>query len=159
MVLAEKKRYSVQPPRQPRKRKTARRAKQRKKMLLYFQVIVVILSCFGCGLFYIYKNNQVTELGYRVEENRQRVAVLQRDFKQLELKAAELQGPDRVEEVATKKLGMDKPDNILLAALPPQDDNTADQKQDTTSDQAKEKKKNWSVALRQLIGRAEASPH
>jgi len=160
LVLAEEKRYTQQPrrPRQPRKRKVVRRAQQRKKILSCVQVTVIIFSCFACGLFYIHKNNQVTALGYRVEENRQKVAVLQRDYKQLELEAAELQCPDRVEEVAIKKLGMDKPEQILLAALP-EEDKITDQKQDKASKQHKEKKKSWSVALRQFIGRAEASPH
>jgi uncharacterized membrane protein len=60
--------------------------------------------------------------------------------------------------VAIKKLGMDKPEQILLAALP-EEDKITDQKQDKASKQHKEKKKSWSVALRQFIGRAEASPH
>ena len=158
MVLAEKKRYAKQPTGRPRKRKTTRRVQQRRKILTYLQVTAIILSCFGFGLFYIYKNNQITALGYRVEDNRQKVAVLQRDFKQLELEAAELQCPDRVEEVATKKLGMDKPDSILLATLP-LEDKVSDQKENASKNQDKKEKKSWSVALKRFIGRAEASPH
>lgn len=159
MVLAEEKRYIQQPSRPPRKRKTARRVKQRNKILACLQITAIVLSCFGFGLFYIYKTNQVTALGYRVEENKQKVATLQRDYKQLELEAAELQCPDRVEEVAIQKLGMDKPDDILLATLPSSENNHQQQKQNASMDQDKENKKSWSVALKQLIGRAEASPH
>ena len=157
MVLAEEKSYARQPSRRSKKRKIAGR-QQRKKLVVYLQLIAIILSCFGIGLFYIYKHHQVTALGYRVEENRQRVAVLQRDFKQLELEAAELQCPERVEEVAINKLGMSKPENVLLAALPSSKDNAAEQKQNALQGQEKEKETGFLIALKQFMGRAEASP-
>ena len=155
-MLAEEKRYAKQPSRPLRKRQTARRVQRSGKVLICLQITAVILSCFGFGLFYIYKNNHITALGYSVEENKQRVDALQRDCKQLELEAAELQSPERVEEAAVNKLGMDKPDGVLLAALPAEEDNDQD-KQNASGDESKEKKKSWSMALKQLIGRAEAS--
>ncbi|MGI6406763.1 MAG: hypothetical protein ACOX2E_09995 [Syntrophaceticus sp.] len=157
MVLAEEKSYARQPSRRPKKRKIAKR-QQRQKLVVYLQLTAIILSCFGIGIFYIYKHHQVTALGYRVEENRQRVAVLQRDIKQLELEAAELQCPERVEEIAINKIGMDKPENVLLAALPFAKDNTVEQKQNALLGQEKEKGSGFLVALKQFMGRAEASP-
>lgn len=156
MVLAEK-RYSSQPSGSyHQKRRPVRRAKPRKKFFICLQVTVMILSCFGFGLFYIYKSNQAIALGYKIDSKKQSVAVLQRENKKLELEAAELQGPDRVEEVATKKLGMKKPDDILLAALPAESDTISDQNRETPRGQGKQKNI-WSLSVKKLIGRAEAS--
>lgn len=165
MVLAEEKSYARQPSRQPskrpsrasKKRKIAGR-QQRKKLVVYLQLTAIILGCFGIGLIYIQKHHQVTALGYIVEEERQSVAVLQRDIKQLELEAAELQCPERVEEVAINKIGMNKPENVLLAALPAAEDNTAEQRQNALQDQDNEQEKGLLMALKQFMGRAEASP-
>ncbi|HHY40237.1 MAG TPA: hypothetical protein GX502_03215 [Syntrophaceticus sp.] len=130
--------------------------KPHKKTLIYFQVIALILCGFGLGLYYINMNHQVTALSYRLEAQKEKVAMLQRDYKQLELKAAELQCPDRVEEVAVNKLGMHKPDSILFAALPPEDE-TATAQEQKKEDQGKDSN-SWSMAFLKWINRAEASP-
>ena len=132
------------------------RNKPHKKNLLYFQVIALILCAFGLGLYYINMNHQVTALGYQVEAQKEKVAMLQRDYKQLELKAAELQCPDRVEEVAVNKLGMHKPDSILFAALPAEDETGGAQEQ-KKGDQG-EDSNSWTLAFLKWINRAEASP-
>jgi len=100
-------------------------------------------------------NHQVTVLGYQVEAQKEKVAELQRDYKQLELKAAELQSPDRVEEVAVNKLGMQKPDSVLFAALPTENETA------TAQEQKKEEQShssNWTMAFQKWVHRAEASP-
>jgi len=131
------------------------RNKPHKKILVYFRVIALILCGFGLGLYYISMNHQVTVLGYQVEAQKEKVAELQRDYKQLELKAAELQSPDRVEEVAVNKLGMQKPDSVLFAALPTENETA------TAQEQKKEEQShssNWTMAFQKWVHRAEASP-
>ncbi|MFW0967107.1 MAG: septum formation initiator family protein [Thermacetogeniaceae bacterium] len=163
MVLAENSyspgtaRARVRNKNQPRKRPRNRpRNKAHKKTLIYFRVIVLILCGFGLGLYYINMNHQVTALGYQLEAQKEKVAMLQRDYKQLELKAAELQCPDRVEEVAVSKLGMHKPDSILLAALPAEDQ-TATAQEQNKGEQGQDSN-SWSLAFLKWINRAEASP-
>jgi hypothetical protein len=63
-----------------------------------------------------------------------------------------------VEEVAINKIGMNKPENVLLAALPAAEDDTAEQKQNALQDQDNEQEKGLLMALKQFMGRAEASP-
>jgi len=132
------------------------RNKPHKKNLLYFQVIALILCASGLGLYYINMNHQVTALSYRLEAQKEKVAMLQRDYKQLELKAAELQCPDRVEEVAVNKLGMQKPDSVLFAALPTEEKTTTTQEQ-KKGDQGQDNN-SWSLAFQKWVNRAEASP-
>lgn len=163
MVLAENS-YSPSPVRVPVRNKNKLRNRPRNKprnkthhkTLVYFRVIVLILCGFGLGLYYINMNHQVTTLGYQVETQKEKVAELQRDYKQLELKAAELQSPDRVEEVAINKLGMQKPDGVLYAALPNEDktDTAQEQKQEYQSKDSK----SWTMAFQKWVHRAEASP-
>ena len=74
---------------QEKDREIDQEIKRIKKTLIYFRVIVLILCGFGLGLYYINMNHQVTALGYQLEAQKEKVAMLQRDYKQLELKAAE----------------------------------------------------------------------
>lgn len=159
MVLAENS-YSPGPTKGRVRNKPVRRSKPRnkprKKGLIYIKVVALILCCFGFGIYYTHMNHQLTALGYRVEEQKDKVAMLQRDYKQLELEAAELQCPDRVEDVAVNKLGMNKPDSVLYAALPNEDKTDSNQKQVT--DNQGQDENSWSLAIQSLINRAEASP-
>ncbi len=156
MVLAEKKEYSSQQPKKPRKRIATRRVLQRNRFLSSIQITVLILGIFACGLFYIHQNNQLIAMGYKVEENKQKVAVLEKETKQLELEAAELQCPDRVAETAIGKLGMNKPDQYLLAVLPEAIETT--EQQIVNDEQINDGEKGLAVALKKFIRRAEASP-
>lgn len=154
MLLAEKKNYSIcSEVRLEKKIKV----KIKQDLLKYSQVIIVVLICFSFGLFYTYKHIQVINLGYKIDELKQNIAIIQRDNKRLELKIAELQAPDRIETIAKNKLGMRNPDKLLLAALP--QDASSSRKIDKSIER---KNYNWKkymfLASKKLINRAEASP-
>lgn len=157
MILAERKHSSPRRPRLKAKVSPVLKAKRRRKIIACFQVVGFILFCFGFGLFYIYKHSQVAAIGYEIESTKHNIAVLQRENKRLELQVAELQGLDRVEEVARVKLGMVKPENVMLAALPAEADKVSG-KQVAASKKSKTDPDAWSLVAKRLIGRAEASP-
>lgn len=157
MILADRKYSSPRRPHLKAKVSPVLRAKRRRKIVACFQIVGLIMFCFGFGLFYIYKHSQVAALGYKIESTKDNIAVLQRENKRLELQVAELQGLDRVEEVARNKLGMEKPENTLLAALPAEVSDL-NEKQTVTTEKNKANPAAWSLVAKYLMGRAEASP-
>ncbi len=152
MVLAEKRSLAYSPGPEPEIRP------QRKPFLKYVQVAGLILSLFGFGLFYTYKHTRVIALGYEIEKARQNIAALQRENERLELEIAKLQRPERIEEIARTKLGMEEPEKVLLASLPPEPERTEGALQATAQNREKGWKRIILLVAYQFTGRAEASP-
>lgn len=95
-------------------------AKQEKPVPKVMLVLMVLLA-FVLGLFMTAKHAQLSMLGNEVNQLQKEIHSLKRENERLQLKIAQLSSPERVEIIATTKLGMQKP-NLqqfeLVAPLP-----------------------------------------
>lgn len=99
------------------KRQLSRRAVRRGKIML----IGCIFSMFVMGLTVAYYYAQVAAVGYQISQLQNELAILQTEQEYLESQANQLLSLQRVEAIATTKLGMVKPNPnevVLVAALP-----------------------------------------
>ncbi len=96
-------------------------------------------------------------LGYQIETMQNSISELQTENNQLELKAAELQTPERIAQIATTKLGMQEPQDIMVASFTPVQ--VSDQEPQAKSPPPAN---SWGTrllaAIPRFVGRAEASP-
>lgn len=152
MILAEKKYSPYKFQEKPESRHWAGTGLKK-----HIQVVGLILSFFTFGLFYTFKHTQVVNLGYQIDEIKQEIAALQRENKRLELEIARLQAPERIERIATTKLGMKEPREFLLAKLPSEQAPKGSD-QVLTQHQEKTRKNPLLIAAHQFVRRAEASP-
>ena len=117
--------------------------------------LVTIAGLAFCML-YTCQVARVVLLGYQAETMQNSIAELQTENSQLELQAAELQTPERIAQIATTKLGMQEPQDIMVASFSPVQG----------SDQSPQAKaptpaSSWGTrllaAIPKFVGRAEAS--
>lgn len=124
-----------------------------KRTLLTLTVVAVFALC----MLYIYQTTRVIALNYQADKARSGISELQRQNAQLELKIAELQAPERVQKIATTKLGMKEPQNFMIASY--SSEQLAPQ---STQVEAASPADSWSrrllAAIPKYIGLAEASP-
>jgi cell division protein FtsL len=83
------------------------------------QFLAATLACAllgGAGLFQIWMRTQVTEQGYRLSRLSTERQQLQRERERLQLAAAQLASPQRIEEIARARLGMGPPgaDRVIV---------------------------------------------
>ncbi|ABO49207.1 cell division protein FtsL [Desulforamulus reducens MI-1] len=120
-VAQEKFSYAVSEEKLYEKRKTRRelskRALRRGKVL----VTCCILAMFATGVAIAYYYSQVSTLGYQISQLQKDLSKLQAEQEYLESQANQLMSLQRIEAIATTKLGMVKPNSdevVLVAALP-----------------------------------------
>jgi cell division protein FtsL len=75
--------------------------------------VVVLLLCAGVltfgGMFYLWQRYQYVRLGFEVEQLRAEKSRLQEQIEPLEVEAAYLARPERIDALARKRLGMSEP--------------------------------------------------
>jgi len=86
-----------------------------KERLLF---VGVILLCFFLGLYYTTLSAVVARQGYQLEKLQNEIKNIQTENERLEVVVARLSSLDRVEKVATEKLGMGKPDYQQVVFMP-----------------------------------------
>lgn len=99
------------------RKKLSRKAIIRGKILL----TGCILTMFLTGVTVTYYFSQVATVGFQITEMQKELAYLQAEQEYLETQASQLISLQRVEAIATTKLGMVKPDPnevVLVAVLP-----------------------------------------
>ncbi|MDO7788016.1 septum formation initiator family protein [Desulforamulus aquiferis] len=99
------------------KKEFSRRAIVRGKVLL----TSCILTMFLAGVTVAYYFSQVAAVGFQITQLQKDLAYLQAEQEYLETQASQLLSLQRVEAIATTRLGMVKPDPndvVLVAALP-----------------------------------------
>ena len=80
---------------------------------------VVLGACTVCLLLgYVRVRLMVVEAGYRLSVTRQLVVALEREGRELEVRAAAADSVARLEELATKRLGMRRPERGEEEILP-----------------------------------------
>lgn len=97
--------------------KLSQRAVRRGKILL----TGCILALFMIGVTVAYYFAQLSSVGYQISQLQNQLAALQTEQEYLETQANQLLSLQRIEAIATTKLGMVKPDPqevVLVAALP-----------------------------------------
>jgi cell division protein FtsL len=118
---------------------------------------LVVLAGFALCMLYTYQVTRIIAMGYQADNIQNSVSELQQENSQLDLEAAELQTPERVEQIATTKLGMQQPQDFMVAScsigqVSPQEPQA----------QAPSTASSWSArllaAIPRFVGRAEASP-
>lgn len=118
---------------------------------------LVVLAGFALCMLYTYQATRVIALGYQADKLQNSVNKLQGENRQLGLKIAELQAPERVEQIATTKLGMQEPQDFLIASCSPEQ-----LLPQSSQVQAAPPKGSWNsrllAAIPRFMGRAEASP-
>lgn len=83
----------------------------------YARVGVLGLTVF-MGLFYVLQMNIAATRGYDIRELEQRITALQKDGRQLELEAMELQSVDRLmAQVSETRLVEARPDSFMNTAV------------------------------------------
>ena len=120
---------------------------------------LAILAGLALCMLYTFQVARVVDLGYQAESMQNSVSELQKENSQLELQAAELQTPERVAQIATTKLGMQEPQDIMVASFTPVQ--VSDQEPQTQA-KAPSLASSWGTkllaAIPGFVGRAEASP-
>lgn len=117
---------------------------------------MIVLAGFTLVMLYTYQTTRIITLGYQADAVQSSIKDLQTQNNQMELEVAELQTPERVEQIATTRLGMQEPQNFMIASFSP-----GSVSQESQSE-IKPPSSSWSAkllaAIPKFIGRAEASP-
>lgn len=115
MVLAQERPLTLEPYANPRKRSRSQPAVRGGQVWL----LSLLVFTFICGLTLVFAHGQVAVIGYRLTNLQREVAALAAENGTLEAALSELESLDRVERVATVRLGMVKPAqaDVLYVAL------------------------------------------
>lgn len=113
--------YLPQQERQPEQTKSAQRLSKRAVRRGRVLLIGCIFALFMIGVTVAYYFAQVSTVGYQISQLQNQLNALQTEQEYLETQANQLLSLQRIEAIATTKLGMVKPDPnevVLVAALP-----------------------------------------
>ncbi|KNZ70478.1 septum formation initiator [Thermincola ferriacetica] len=110
MILAREShdyyRYQEQTAVRPRRTRKVRRMRN-KSRLVYTGIMMIAFTVF---LLLATKYAQIAATGYKIVEMKKQIKAMELQNQALEMKIAQLQSLERIEAVATEKLGMVKPD-------------------------------------------------
>ncbi|MEG6521880.1 cell division protein FtsL [Desulfotomaculum sp. 1211_IL3151] len=127
-VVQEKFIYSLPEERQYENKKASQRFSKRAIRRGKALVICCVIALFVTGVTIAYYYSQIAELGYEISKLQKELSKLQAEQEYLETQANQLMSLQRIEAIATTKLGMVKPDTgevVLVAALPKNPEETA----------------------------------
>jgi cell division protein FtsL len=79
---------------------------ERRREMRSFTIAMTMF--FALTMVYVWQHFSAIEVGYRVEAQKQQVAKLREDNRQLRLSEAQLSDPERIDHIA-KQLGLDTP--------------------------------------------------
>ncbi len=152
MVVAEQRRLLIESEIRPRPATGANPAVRKCAVLT-----LAVLAGFALLMLYTYQTTGIITLGYQAEKMQSGINDLQSKNNQMELEIAKLQTPERVEQIATTKLGMQEPQDFMVASFSPGQVSSQEPQSKTKAPSS-----SWSTqllaAIPKLIGRAEASP-
>ena len=72
-------------------------------------LILGIVAVLSLSMLYTYQTTRIMAIGYQIEKVQYNISALRCANDQLELQVSELQTPERVEQIATTRLGMQQP--------------------------------------------------
>jgi cell division protein FtsL len=81
-----------------------------------FRKILIMLLCIAALILYVGGKVKIVHLGYRIEALEREKKELERANRSLRIEASSLSSPARIEEIATKRMGMIRPpkENIVI---------------------------------------------
>jgi cell division protein FtsL len=118
---------------------------------------LAVLAGFTLVMLYTYQTTRIITLGYQAEKMQSGINDLQSENNQMELEIAKLQTPERVEQIATTKLGMQEPQDFMVVSYSP-DQVSSQEPQSKTETPSSSWSTRLLAAIPKFIGRAEASP-
>ena len=86
-----------------------RKAIDRRGMATFAAATVACVLVAAAALFHLWIRTRVTERGYQLSRLSSEYRDLTREHESLQLRAAELKSPQRIEQLAREKLGMGPP--------------------------------------------------
>ncbi len=98
-----------------RGKEATRRRRRRSPVLLVLTVAALVLLPF---IAYIAETSNAAHIGYRILQLTQDNAALETEHERLQAIASSLRAPDRIERLATARLGLQAPRAGQIAALP-----------------------------------------
>lgn len=99
----------------PRDLRPRARARRRPRPMAMVMLLAALAALPPIG--YVAQQNQIAQTGYRIGHLRAEIARLERDGERLGARLAALRAPDRIERIATSRLGMTSPRPTQLASL------------------------------------------
>jgi cell division protein FtsL len=87
------------------------------RALVLWLSLIVMLGV-AIGLVYVWLRLKVRDLGYELSATRQVIERLQQEEHELNVEAASLDAPGRLEQIARVRLGMTRPEKGQEAVLP-----------------------------------------
>lgn len=102
-------------------KRTGKKAKMAKGKLC---VLAAIVTFFVFGVYYTSLSAVIASKGYELEQLEKDISRLETSNERMELTLASMSSLDKVEKIATQKLGMEKPDpdgKTLVASAQPAD--------------------------------------
>ncbi|AVX21042.1 MULTISPECIES: cell division protein FtsL [Carboxydocella] len=106
--------YAEQATRQrPAKRPVARKRKKENVALL----LTVVMVGFILGLVAAYRYAMLAQAGYRLDQLQKQLALAEAENQQLQMQVDQLKSLQRIEAIATTKLGMVRPDGTQMVAV------------------------------------------
>lgn len=85
--------------------------------------IVSVVFCVSLSIIYLSRYSTIRGLLLREEELNQKVEDLERDNRRLKMNLENLQTPEGIERLARERLGLVKPEEVVVVPLP---DNATD---------------------------------
>ena len=99
----------------PRGKEATRRRRRRSPVLFVLTVAAITVLPF---LAYIAATSNAARIGYRILQVNHDIAALESEHERLQAIASSLRAPDRIERLATERLGLEAPRAGQIAALP-----------------------------------------
>lgn len=99
----------------PRGKEATRRRRRRSPALVVLTIAAVTVLPF---LAYIAETSNAARIGYRILQLTHDIATLESEHERLQAIASSLRAPDRIEQLATVRLGLQAPRAGQIAALP-----------------------------------------
>ncbi|MFQ5683654.1 MAG: cell division protein FtsL [Candidatus Binatia bacterium] len=100
------------------KRQPVRRFHPQEKRQFWFSVLLLALLLVGMALLQVWLRLQVVHLGYVLSTTSKLHARLEQENRELKVELATLLSPQRLEEMASARLGMREPKKGQVAILP-----------------------------------------
>lgn len=97
-------------------RKKQRKAVKQKKIQTKMGYLLIVVLAFAIGVIIASRYTQLIVAGYQLDKLNGELAVLQQENQQLNVELNKLKSLNRIEQIATVKLGMVEPDKVQFVA-------------------------------------------
>lgn len=93
--------------------------KRRVKFSTEVMFIVSVVFCVSLSIIYLSRYSSIRNLLLHEEELQQKIELLERENRKLKMELETLSTPEGIERLARERLGLVKPEEIVIRPLPP----------------------------------------